>query len=1191
VLPSAVNKSLRQLQVSAAIASQCGSPLLAIKATKAVLVKIVSSILYFTLVQHHDESTSVDLAIEIGKPELLLDYCHSYFTTPHKGVDADTSKHHNNFDRVAQYLLACAQYLPLTSERNNAIYVAYRLYRRHMMFIPAARALLLLLPSITPSTPEAVEIISAEDGDELEEDMDAESKNNTIYLPLASLFRMMLKIDFYFLFAKAHEASGSFNHKEAVQHAGFFTLSSASTLTRDSMLQIALVCARQSIFLDFSQMLSGHFLPPSQLALFAKLVVSFVQSSCPQGGSLSDAMLPLFNGIPADAVKEVAGAYRESIADPLINEVLQPENSNSRRSEYYRHAAAEMDSLAPKHPEEEVFKTKNKAEADAATIDSGSYMHNLSLAFVNGLVNCGYGTDKIIAAESTAAAGNNVSLFYKTKDHRRLTSAASLGLIHLWGLSSTSAAGGSSAEGAVDEVKDGLSVVDQYTYSEDPFIQAGAALATGILCCNTASPFDPALSLLSDKVTPSSDGTTETNHYVRIASILGLGLAYAGQNRQDVKELLIPLIIENSFSGNNSNVAMKSNCFEIQAFSAIALSMVFAGSRDDDISEAIVTCLLEHGDDGPNDAENDEEDATAPSNNLFLVSHPATVYLILALGSLFLGSREGGSGLDINKKRHQAGVNAPGAVEPESDEEEEGNNLEVLLEATKALSPGIQLFTEITIIACAYAGSGNVLQIQRMFNLILEDEDDDEETAPAAAGAAESEDAAAKKAAGSKKVILNYKSAAVLAIGMIAMGTEEISVEMAKRCLIHILLADHVSKGPEAEPEGAAAASSTPASATPFMSGRSAVPLAYSLLSLSTPSMPVVETLHKLSHDNFFATSAGASSRRGAAAAAGVSTTAMNAILGMGLVSAGSNNARVSAMLRSLASYYGSASQSSTATNNNSLLWMVRIAQGLTAMGKGHAYLSPVHTDRSLISPSGLVGILAVMFSCLDVFDSSAAGGNTGFLSILSASASGSGPIRTLLDRYHFMLYMIVPAIAPRALVTVSASSDHGKTLSAADNTTGKTTSKADAAIDGAAATPSAHTFFNESQHVSYVNCQARTGTPLDSVTIPGKKPKRITGFTTNNTPTLMLPTEERAEIVSNYAHYQKPQSSGMAQSAASSKKAATTSKVLSNVADTKEAKAAATTGYRALPGAAVEGVVVVEKLFYKQILYEEEDE
>eukprot|EP00164_Ancoracysta_twista_P012880 GFYU01020363.1.p1 GENE.GFYU01020363.1~~GFYU01020363.1.p1 ORF type:complete len:188 (-),score=43.11 GFYU01020363.1:25-588(-) len=187
---------------------------------------------------------------------------------------------------------------------------------------------------------------------------------------------------------------------------------------------------------------------------------------------------------------------------------------------------------------------------------------------------------------------------------------------------------------------------------------------------------------------------------------------------------------------------------------------------------------------------------------------------------------------------------------------------------------------------------------------------------------------------------------------------------------------------------------------------------------------------------------------------------------------------------------------------------------------------------------------------------------------------------------------MIVPAIAPRALVTVSASTNHGKTLSAADNTTGKTTSKADAAIDGAAATPSAHTYFNESQHVSYINCQARTGTPLDSVTIPGKKPKRITGFTTNNTPTLMLPTEERAEIVSNYAHYQKPQSSGMAQSSASasSKKAASTSKVLSNVADTKEAKEVATTGYRALPGAAVEGVVVVEKLFYKQILSEVED-
>ena len=1194
ILPTTVNKALRQLRVAPGTITQASSvsPLVAIRSICGVLVKIASSILYFTLVQHHDESTAVDLAIEIGKPELLLDYCHNYFTTPHQNREVDTSKHNNSFDRAAQYLLACAQYLPLTSDRTKAMYVAFRLYRRHMMFIPAANTLLQLLPFVTPASAanEPIATVPEEDG-EPEDDMDPESKNNTIYLPLASLFRLMMKVDFYyFLFAKAHEENGSFNHKEAVQHAGFFTLSSASTLTRDSMLQIALVCARHSIFMDFSQMLSSHFLPASQLAQLAKLVVSFVQCSCPQGTPLSSAMLPLFNGLPVEATRNVAAAYRECIADPLVNEVLQPENNNSRRSEYFRHAAAELDSLAPKHPEEEVFKNKNKSDAaDVATIDSSSYMHNLSLAFVNGLVNCGFGTDKIIAAEQSGAAGsnnNNVSFFYKTKDHRRLSSAASLGLIHLWGLSSTSAAGGASAEGAVDEVKDGLSVVDQYTYSEDPFIQAGAALATGILCCNTASPFDPALSLLSDKVTPSTDGTTETNHYVRIASILGLGLAYAGQHRQDVKELLIPLIIENSFSGNNSNIAMKSNCFEIQAFAAIALAMVFAGSRDDDISEAIVTCLLEHGDDGAGDAEvDDDADSSTPTNNLFLVSHPATVYLILALGSLFLGSREGGNGIDLTKKRNKVSAEVPGAMEAESDEEEEGNNLEVLLEATKALSPGIQLFTEITVTACAYAGSGNVLQIQRMFNLILEDEDDDEDEAPANG---EAEGADTKKPA-NKKAVLNYKSAAVLAIGMIAMGTEEIGVDMAKRSLIHILLADHVSKGTAAEgADGAAASAAAAPAATPFMSGRSAVPLAYSLLSLSNPAMPVVETLHKLSHDNFFATSAGAASRRGGAAAASVSTTAMNAILGMGLVSAGSNNARVAAMLRSLASYYGSASQSSTAANTNSLLWMVRIAQGLTSMGKGHAYLSPVHTDRSLVSAPGLVGILAVMFSCLDVFDSSAAGGSAGFLSILSASASGSGPIRTLLDRYHFMLYMITPAIAPRALITVSTSTSHGKTLSAEANTS-KTTNKADAEIDGAAAAPTAHKYFNDAHYVSYINCQARTGTPVDSVTIPGKKPKRITGFTTNNTPTLTMPTEERSEIVSNYAHFQKPQSSGMAHSAASGK--ATTSKVLATVSASKEPKEAATTGYRVLPGSVAEGIVVVEKLFYKQILYEVDEE
>lgn len=61
----------------------------------------------------------------------------------------------------------------------------------------------------------------------------------------------------------------------------------------------------------------------------------------------------------------------------------------------------------------------------------------------------------------------------------------------------------------------------------------------------------------------------------------------------------------------------------------------------------------------------------------------------------------------------------------------------------------------------------------------------------------------------------------MLGIGLVALG-EELGEEMAKRAIIHALLADTVSKQSQ------------------HMSGRRAVPLVYALLSTSNPNMTVV---------------------------------------------------------------------------------------------------------------------------------------------------------------------------------------------------------------------------------------------------------------------------------------------------------------------------------------------------------------
>lgn len=79
--------------------------------------------------------------------------------------------------------------------------------------------------------------------------------------------------------------------------------------------------------------------------------------------------------------------------------------------------------------------------------------------------------------------------------------------------------------------------------------------------------------------------------------------------------------------------------------------------------------------------------------------------------------------------------------------------------------------------------------------------------------------------------------------------------------------------------------------------------------------------------------------------------------INIGFIS-GTNNARLAAMLRQLAVYHQK-------DPNN--LFMVRLAQGLTHLGKGTLTLCPYHSDKALMSPVAVAGLMAVVTACLDV--------------------------------------------------------------------------------------------------------------------------------------------------------------------------------------------------------------------------------
>jgi 26S proteasome regulatory subunit N1 len=88
---------------------------------------------------------------------------------------------------------------------------------------------------------------------------------------------------------------------------------------------------------------------------------------------------------------------------------------------------------------------------------------------------------------------------------------------------------------------------------------------------------DAALALLSEHVENKSV-------HLKIAAIMGLGVAYAGSHREDLLALLLPAVADEDVS------------MEIASLSALALGFVFVGSGNGEITSVILQTLMERED-------------------------------------------------------------------------------------------------------------------------------------------------------------------------------------------------------------------------------------------------------------------------------------------------------------------------------------------------------------------------------------------------------------------------------------------------------------------------------------------------------------------------------------------------------------------------------------------------------------------
>jgi 26S proteasome regulatory subunit N1 len=187
----------------------------------------------------------------------------------------------------------------------------------------------------------------------------------------------------------------------------------------------------------------------------------------------------------------------------------------------------------------------------------------------------------------------------------------------------------------------------------------------------------------------------------------------------------------------------------------------------------------------------------------------------------------------------------------------------------------------------------------------------------------------------------HQQSAAVLGVALLAMG-EALGSAMVARIMEHLL-----KYGGQAI--------------------RKAVPVALGLLHVSNPEVTIVDMLSRLSHDTNV-------------------QVVKSALVALGIVGAGTNNARLASILRNLSSFYAKDAQ---------LMFLLRSAEGLVHMGKGLLTIHPHHTDRQIQSKVGLAGLIIVLFSSLP-----------------------TEPMVT--DRHPYLLYYLVPAMYPRTLMTLN---------------------------------------------------------------------------------------------------------------------------------------------------------------------------
>lgn len=143
---------------------------------------------------------------------------------------------------------------------------------------------------------------------------------------------------------------------------------------------------------------------------------------------------------------------------------------------------------------------------------------------------------------------------------------------------------------------------------------------------------------------------------LKIGALMGLSFTYAGSAREDLLEEITPIILDSD------------NSTQLQAVASLAIGLIYVGTCNEDACQSILQTLMEK----------QESDIDSPFSRLFC----------LGLGLLFLGQQS----------LAEATIECLGVLENEK----------------------WKAFSILVVETCAYAGSGNVLKIQKLLHICAE---------------------------------------------------------------------------------------------------------------------------------------------------------------------------------------------------------------------------------------------------------------------------------------------------------------------------------------------------------------------------------------------------------------------------------------------------------------------------------------